>query len=698
MDQNDIPDDWDRAMRKIADWATTPDSGETGKIPFCHIQGRAITSNSCSDESVPVSLWMAMPVLCPEMLVIHVFSAVKAVGIALHQPGEMFRKRMDKTVESCVFRIVTLSYASIIEILRANSIPPTDSAQPEGWEKDILPSKVLFVVDVDPDFSVDFALALVALATWTAGMFKDRPGAAVRLATMSSEPLHPVVSGIFQIHTADFPEVPEFLLEDPILNVAETVHIPRGDQNGAMSALTDTITRLGAARVHTAVCFRPRWASDERLSETWELAELLADVPDYAGGFNWKKNCRVIFTEVGLRLPEKLIDSEFVHIITSDTRARFIFDSSLKQLVRVNLKLSASERAEQSSWADRIDCRDATVVLYKDAYFDNIESLPPRIMDVANSKLGGFMAGLAQFTGWNIKPRSVFDIICQHDSDTVMIERLIERKLVHFDGPNFVPRICLPNAADGVFSHLLPLVDYDDRVAQFLSVQSSSPKIALIKVQIAALILVGVDDIVGIFQPKTTSAQDVLAAARCGPTGLFANRGIIWRVLGLIKTAFIMNPHGWDDGSFQDPDCMLAGGQVTVDLLRVKKVMDTANALTKFLTHLEVEVPEMDIRNESGHLSEEDFLEISCHLHEAYVHQIAYKRRSVAGAKDSVSSETLQCSENAQFGIDWDLISQEDDKTKWYAGIYTSLIKTPKSVRIRGWTWIPSSVESRRCQ
>ncbi|KAH6971622.1 hypothetical protein BKA56DRAFT_594659 [Ilyonectria sp. MPI-CAGE-AT-0026] len=144
--------------------------------------------------------------------------------------------------------------------------------------------------------------------------------------------------------------------------------------------------------------------------------------------------------------------------------------------------------------------------------------------------------------------------------------------------------------------------------------------------------------------------------------------------------AFIINKEFCCAGIFPDSEYTLARGQVTVDLLRVKMWLDTADNLIEFLTDFGMEVPKMDIGDECNLMSEGEYFEISCHLHEAYVHQIAYKRRSVAGAKDSVSSETLQCSDNAQFGID-------------------GLIRTtPTSVRMRGWTWIPSSVESRWCQ
>lgn len=482
-------------------------------------------------------------------------------------------------------------------------MPPVDAAQPEGWEQDtILPSKVLFLVDVDPDFSADFVLALTVLATWTAEISRKQPDAIVRVLTMSSEPIHRVVNGVFRLHAED---VEKFSVLDPRENVTETAQIPAGNEAG-------------------------------------------------------------------------------------DIRTRRIFDRTHNQIVSVKLKLPASECAEQVSWSDRVDCRDATVVVYRDADFLSVESLPPRRMDAAESQLGGFLAGLAR----PIRHWRVVDLVCPGDPVPVTqtIDRLSKRNVLHLDDTPLFPQLSLPNGRREVFFALLPLVGYDDRIAQFLSERSTSPTVTLAKVQMAALMVIGVNDVVQIHQTENTLN---LGDAECGIAGQFASRGTIWMVLGLTKKALLMR----EAYSIGGAECPVQGEDIIVDLKLAAKFWKLAFTMANLLVTHGVEVLDLSLdEEEKGQLSEEDFLEISWDLLQAFVHQIAVRDGSNGLTQDVLSFRMVRFTKKVLLGIDWALIRGRDSGYQLAAGVYTNLTKPSKDslAQVCDWTWIPGLLVTRK--
>ncbi|KAG3181664.1 hypothetical protein PC129_g25388 [Phytophthora cactorum] len=90
----------------------------------------------------------------------------------------------------------------------------------------------------------------------------------------------------------------------------------------------------------------------------------------------------------GVKMAGTLTGSDYLHIIVGETRRREILDSQTSQVVKVNLKLSASERRQQLSWVKRTDLGPRKVCVYMEADHLNEESEQlPRQVDATSSQV-----------------------------------------------------------------------------------------------------------------------------------------------------------------------------------------------------------------------------------------------------------------------------------------------------------------------
>lgn len=679
-------------IEEIIKW-TLPQDGDS-YVRLGHIHGPGITNKSSSEQSVPFEIWKSLAFSCPDTLVLHITSQQKSLEIIEEHESECFQAAFYDG--DSVYDLAIKSYGTMLTMLRDNAIPPPLLGR-RGWEDSILPSKVLFIVDVDADASAEFALLLVALLTWTTETSIQQKKATLRVLTISSEPISALVESFFKIYRrapmADFEIIPDASVAGATTCVGEDEILP---------AVIDRISMAKPEHSHTVVSFR-ELKQIGFPPEDWSIDKLQSDSTcrDWCANTDGQK--RLLTTKSHFRIPEQFFASDCFHIVTNDTRTRKAFDRKIAQIVQLNLRASASERKEQVSWVDRNDFLGASATVYQDVGFlDGANAERPRRMDVTGPQLSGFLAGLAEFSDWPIQSERV--IAALKELDPVPVEeakrRLIQQNLVTFDGPNRNPILGMRIPTHELFFKVLPLVGYDARIAMFLSQTSSFPNVTLVKIQLAALLTVGVDTMISLDTSNVTM-EEVLGAANVGLTGPMVGHGKLWLVLGYVKGLLRQRELLPDLDFFQVEARVVLEGAVQICSRGCRRILHLIEEPGDAFQSVNIEVPSRRVSDERGVLSDLEHNEILWDLLRAFVHQLGIASDPENGPSpiyDLVSKQPIEWSDEAMWPLDWDFFRNADRAQKEKEGVtmgfYTQLERASanSSTVALDWNWIPLSL------
>ncbi|KAF9768298.1 hypothetical protein IL306_014432 [Fusarium sp. DS 682] len=237
-------------------------------------------------------------------------------------------------------------------------------------------------------------------------------------------------------------------------------------------------------------------------------------------------------------------------------------------------------------------------------------------MKVRKEHAAGFMAALGEFDQWPPGIVTLFNIVQQKDMSHVFEDArtlLVSHGLMNKDKKTPVIRLPPRNFYSAVSYALLPVVEYDWRIAYFLSIPSS-PLVTLIKAHLAST-LTALSEMFHVITSDLERIQSFLTELRLkGGTYAWSSRSTLWAGLGLSRMV-----HGRTSSEATIP---VAEGGIrvlpefyTFHLHRVKSIRKT-------LVRKNVEVAKEDSVNED--VDEEHYSEISRDLLRAYVHQVAF--------------------------------------------------------------------------
>ncbi|KAI8714815.1 hypothetical protein NCS52_01202300 [Fusarium sp. LHS14.1] len=556
-----------------------------------------------------------------------------------------------------------------------------------------LAPRTVFIIEVDPDFSVGFFLALYAAVEFSLSVTEEQPQAVMRLATMSWEPADELYSRMVQqtghrITTIAIPSSFEFY---------HCLHVGSGEEE-PFQAIISRLHRLGSDDLHTVVYFQdvyappPRWEEDEW--ERWGWTRDLFEVDDL-GRFpvqDEQTSSVILHVPCGTRGSDRLEVNGYAHIIPSRIRRRLIFDMQTMQVVEVDLRVSQSERSQQLSWVDRTTCPRSRMCVYLDVQSQMRQF---RRKDILNGQAAGLIAGLAQFEGWPRRIRSLprlIALLAQGD-ETIKgildqtVQRLELQGLLRMEEPAMGPVISLRGGIPNTFWRILPPLNYDTRLA-YLLVRPSDPKTTWLKIQLAAAMSIGRESLVtvGIWKCTEVDLSFIKIARDFGYGAKLAPFGTLWMVLGLLKGGKSDVIHRHNYRPFVDE-------KVIVDYETLQVWERRCSTLHNILSPGQ---PRVDVLDETKTLTEDQVESLHLDCLRAFAFQIAVvtfpnnSRRPVA--HDFVSGVKLGLDTAIVATIDWDTINKNDPECM--VGFYTTVerSKSFQETTIRDWHWIPSSI------
>ncbi|KAF5656632.1 hypothetical protein FHETE_10909 [Fusarium heterosporum] len=392
-------------------------------------------------------------------------------------------------------------------------------------------------------------------------------------------------------------------------------------------------------------------------------------------------------------------------VSTSKTCRRLIFDLRTRQIVRVTVWASLSERHQQMSWVYRtVIPTSQAAILSRPDFLDNSDNMPTRRMRITDDQVGGFFAALTEFVDWPESFVVLLQIIKRRfDQNLIMTDmhlRLTAQSLLSVEDTPLGMSLALPHSQ--AFYQLLQHLDYDHRLAYFLCQESSDPRVAMVKVELASFLT---EETLGfvMIEPRPFTREELqtisqgLDEARNGFSGQVARHGTTWAAIAMTRLVSRVAGLQFKPESVR---CGVFNGLVTLWPARMRDAEMMARSLRQILTNNSIAVSEHHYDADGtqlGRLTVSQYDEICEHLLRAYAHQVAviYSRDkdNVPQIRDLLSQQPLQANIEVQLLPDFYEMFGQDGKLYPAMGVYTRLERGEKGQTILGdWTFIPRHV------
>jgi hypothetical protein len=211
--------------------------------------------------------------------------------------------------------------------------------------------RIIFLLEADPDYSADYALALAAITTFALQKATNQSTVHIKVATVSWEPMHPVTRRLFQKYlgaVGAWGSISEFL-------VSKFEPLPANPV--VLNDIPSDLLKYGTVSNDTgSLCLRFRDAmldaedQDERntVSSQWDP---WITASTSKGNYDTIPSAlkepgvelQMLHLNADFRLAERLPSYYTLSIFASPTVPRLIFDRRSRQLLHTFLWISESE-------------------------------------------------------------------------------------------------------------------------------------------------------------------------------------------------------------------------------------------------------------------------------------------------------------------------------------------------------------------
>ncbi|KAG9500858.1 hypothetical protein J7337_006539 [Fusarium musae] len=563
------------------------------------------------------------------------------------------------------------------------------------------------MIDADPDYSADFAIALAAITTYSAVSSTH-----MRVVTLSGDRLHEITRDLF----GHFSTPREFIIPDESRDGFTAVEIP--EEQTTSEALFEFANTLDASFPQTCLRYTEddtSWlinpSMDCERSEEWVrqwnetiltpsdqhlIQDFIKPQPIHPGGM-------LLTVPPSFRYATKISCPGQVIVVTSNTCCRKIFDLVTRQIVDVTLRTSLSERNSQANLVHRIAAPAQNIhILMRPDY---LTKCPPttRRMRILNDQLGGFLTGLTQFDHRSQYMSVLLWLLTgymdnHHMVVTDMMNRLVSQQLC--DWASSDSQLSLKVENPKVYYTLLDEVDYNHHIAYFLSIPSDDSWINMIKVKIASALASGYPDTVllsgaarlGLAHSREslTDVTETIAAflqqdSANGVVTKFNHYGTVWASVSVIDAPI----HQFVPAGIKT--IHVANGYILVNMTHRTEAENSFRTLRSLLVDNSITVGDpTPLRI----LKKPEYLVICEHLLLAFAHQVAVVDFSTGDTvfHDHLSGVKLDFSPEVKVLVSFAAVKKHTGADRAF-GVYTSLVRMRDGrTAVRDWNWIPPQV------
>ncbi|CZR40748.1 uncharacterized protein FPRO_10336 [Fusarium proliferatum ET1] len=525
------------------------------------------------------------------------------------------------------------------EALRSVKMNRADAGDGSAWKSPrqgnlqqdvILPRNIIVVFQIDPTVPADCALALIAFVQWALDVAVDGESQ-VMVITLAVEDDCDFLSTLVAIRSRHV-SVDYLDLSEPWDGAVLTT----GPVETTMHRSTDvleTVKTIAAASSrdqdnrHLVLSFR-----DVDLAAQYETLVVKAETPFVESGLDDKGLIDVIqaptFGHTWLTInpalwlsPVQFKGYQEIHILLgSQHTASVSWDNVTEQLVQYDRWTSREERISQLQWARQLSVRDVHIY-HEQEEIESLEATLGSFIDstscrhrqVENSHLGGFITCVMSMAHWGLRIDQVLACFVRCPARLrSMRERLKIQRVITPTGTT------LRDAEGLVFMTLLPLLNYDHRLALFVALDSDDI-VRRVKLQLAAIMLTDVSMLAGlnVNEPLSPDGQEAgtILNSCLGYGSDIAPSGTLWMLLGLWKAFEVASDKGRENAPFWS--------LVQVNVALANRANRMFGAMSRILQKIGIgSAIHKGFEDETRGFGEEQKRVLQTHLLQAYIFQL----------------------------------------------------------------------------
>ncbi|KAM0336310.1 hypothetical protein ACHAPQ_004242 [Fusarium lateritium] len=609
----------------------------------------------------------------------------------------------------------TISFFQLLKLLETSRMPIPGSqgawdmslSGAEAIAANILPKDATVLFFVDSSMPAECALALHGILQWALDQF-EYPDGSIRILTMSSADHGRLVSDLICLRYPEFnlpelyqsTELPDF--ETPTCNDDEAIvadicdaimkHagtsqlvISFGDES-FNSMLNDEMTKVRGGMVK-------RFDIANRMG--CEVLDLVKSVPIECA------NLDAIFdTTFQLCLPgdfplvPPVFENYGLICLVADGRLphRQAWHRNTRQIIGFNRYASKQQRLQQICWLQQ-ESPEKRFYSRNESFSDFSKGGYHHHQMVEDTHLGGFIASVYDREFWGIDIFRTLNCFIRCPARLDQTTRRLKTNGILSKG-----RFGLAGSEADVFRAILPLVEYDYRLALF-GCLDSNPVVRGVKLEAISVLMMGVRDIIQVKDEtflETLLDDDELfqklIGACMGPSRCLANSGLIWLVLGLWKRYSLSeltvnsSPEQADVTRWLDEHLQPLGKSVNdVKAHREGLYKAVIGAGVSARDHLHYE------------LSEAEQFKIHTHLFHAYMFQLTLVRPGEEGYVTHFIYSAMMEVHKTRGAFNLNLLIDEptfleSEQAEGIVGISHSMTKVGDKIFFEDWTWVPLEV------
>ncbi|KAJ4262937.1 hypothetical protein NW762_006550 [Fusarium torreyae] len=539
----------------------------------------------------------------------------------------------------------------------------------EAWNYDDEDDAQTVILLLDPQMGADCALAMLSAVHWATDICHVVP---VRIMTISFSKCPESLERLLARYGHPAPSPLAFAFTPTIIMAAarqgfqQVIQVPDCSNDNLPRALSRALKQDVGRQI--VVCFPPwAWADQLLRQDHGPFVEMrtkdgdLEDRLSIRNKIPWKnlgayerkdvntnmhriiantQGCTVLYSRPGFRPPFPLEGFDQIHLRLSSYRQQKVFDSFTRQVTSITLRTSEEERREQLAWSASAAHASDTIFIYTDESSTDAflhQGTRDRRLKVCNEHAAGFITSLVCLVdaGWGVDIGRVISCFFISETDQSTSELILYR-LRNLDFTSHEPEddefqdyeeFPTSLGSIGKLSHvlqsILPIVDFDYRLALFIALPYESSVVLKTKLQLAAILTTGIDRLFS-FPPLGSKTQkqyrrSLIKACR-GWTISLAHTGSIWLAVGLWRRSLSISQETHPDGGHSD-DIRIPDVGVTVNSAMARQVQQTLTSLTNHMLMGEVAVLP-DHYPESRQLRSEERFILHKHLARAYWNQL----------------------------------------------------------------------------
>ncbi|KAL2681371.1 hypothetical protein Neosp_008982 [[Neocosmospora] mangrovei] len=611
-----------------------------------------------------------------------------------------------------VHRPILLTFPEFVTVLESNRSGSTKgesgwkaASQPSGWTTDqVLPDRVVVFFNMQPCLPTPCALALLGLIKWASDV-SERPSAAIRILTASdSDTEEPIVSRLVQLLGDRRLECFDISHTEP--PASKPIEIVCGEDN-AVEEIIDAVTTSEPSSRHVILSYRPDNATElgqalveegmkpdtERLRAKRDIPQLLTvrDLFCYKETHDTEASqrprVRIIILEPDQRPLMFLRGYTHAHIIlnsSSEEVSEAFFDRKACQVANMGSEFSQDMRQNQIAWSHQPLVEN--VFVYAGSTLEDFSRGGARhLRFIEREEAGGFIASVFARSSWGFDPRDVLGCF-QFDTQVYleMQHRLLTQKIIEASPPG----LAMTDHMASVFRAILPIAKYDYRIAYFIANPASSPLVLHVKIQIAAMLIVGLHRLLLI---ENDPPLDELLGACWGYGRSLASTGTIWLLLGLWKRLLVDVQRAEQEPSLNHS---ILDGRVWTTTFEVDDFGRNVKEIRNALARLGLQVSYSAVALEDGDVIPDQRMELQNHLLLAYVHQLVVTSKQQGKLRHSMVSTGAEVStigvDDLPHVFDIEGMMAGEDRTCWYSVCDGFSRVASGELRALHWTGIPS--------